>query len=214
MKEIVLRGVLPRVFENDAARPSDIWRGEVAFRRGEFYIVEAASGTGKTSMCAFIYGLRRDYLGSICFDTANIKDMGIGEWQCLRRGSLSYVPQDLDLFEELSAYENVELKRRLTDDVDSRRVDEWFERLGIADRRDYLVGKMSIGQRQRVAIIRALCQPFDFLLLDEPVSHLDLANNRIAAEIVVEEARRRGGGVIATSVGNHLLFESCVHLSL
>ena len=82
-----------------------------------------------------------------------------------------------------------------------------MRRLGILFRRDYPAGRMSIGQQQRLAIIRALCQPFDFILLDEPVSHLDEENNRIAAEIIAEEARRQGAGIISTSVGNHLLLD-------
>ena len=57
---------------------------------------------------------------------------------------------------------------------------------------------------QRVAILRALAQPFDFLILDEPVSHLDAANNRAAAELVAETALHLGAGVIVLSVGNRL----------
>ena len=52
--------------------------------------------------------------------------------------------------------------------------------------------------------IRALCQPCDFYLLDEPVSHLDAANNRAIALLIEEEARKTGAGIIATSVGNNL----------
>ena len=63
---------------------------------------------------------------------------------------------------------------------------------------------MSIGQQQRVAIIRCICQPFSFLIIDEPVSHLDEQNNRIAASIIMEEARSQGAAVIATSVGNRI----------
>ncbi len=63
---------------------------------------------------------------------------------------------------------------------------------------------LSVGQQQRVAIIRALCQPFDFLLIDEPVSHLDARNNTIAATLIQEEAEANGATVIATSVGNKI----------
>lgn len=81
---------------------------------------------------------------------------------------------------------------------------EWFERLGIADKWDQKTGRMSFGQQQRVAFIRALCQPFDFIFLDEPVSHLDEGNGRVMSEILKEEAGRQGAGVIVTSIGRHL----------
>lgn len=63
---------------------------------------------------------------------------------------------------------------------------------------------MSYGQQQRVALIRALVQPFDFILLDEPISHLDDANARVMGEIVMEEGRRQGAGIIMTSIGKHI----------
>lgn len=95
-----------------------------------------------------------------------------------------------------------------------KRVDSWMDRLGITSRRDYPAGRLSIGQQQRVALIRSLCQPFDFILLDEPVSHLDEANNRLAARIVEEEALRQGAGIITFSVGNSLLIDNPEKLNL
>ena len=76
--------------------------------------------------------------------------------------------------------------------------------VGLAHRMDHKPSEMSGGQQQRVAIIRTVCQPCDFFLLDEPVSHLDETNNRIVADIITEEAARTGAAVIATSVGNNL----------
>ena len=74
----------------------------------------------------------------------------------------------------------------------------------IADKIKKKVGKLSFGQQQRVAFIRALCQPFDFLFLDEPISHLDNENSRIMGEIITAEVERQGAGVIATSIGKHI----------
>lgn len=66
---------------------------------------------------------------------------------------------------------------------------------------------MSFGQQQRVAMIRALVQPFDFLLADEPISHLDEENGRTMGEIMMEEARSQGAGVIVTSIGKHIALD-------
>lgn len=204
MQTITLKHTLPRVFVNEKIPVSDVWQTDVTFRKGEFCLVEAASGGGKSSMCAYIYGARTDYEGEIWFDRRNARNIKIGEWLELRRDSLAYLPQELDLFPELSAWDNIQLKNRLTNHVSDRKIEEWMKRLGIAFRRDFPVGRMSIGQQQRVAIIRCICQPFDFLLVDEPVSHLDDANNDIAASLLTEEAQRQGAGIISTSVGNRL----------
>ena len=63
---------------------------------------------------------------------------------------------------------------------------------------------MSFGQQQRVALIRSLVQPFDFILADEPVSHLDERNSQVLGEILMEESVRQGAGVIVTSIGKHV----------
>ena len=56
-------------------------------------------------------------------------------------------------------------------------------------------------------MIRALVQPFDFVLVDEPISHLDDTNSRIMGDILVEEAAYQGAGVIVTSIGKHMELE-------
>lgn len=214
LTEISLNKVLPRVFVGEPARKSAIWDCTATFQRPNAYLVSAESGSGKSSMCAYIYGARTDYRGTIAFDGRDISTFTINEWQELRRNHLAYLPQDLDLFPELTAMQNIMLKQRLTGHTPVSRIKEWIEALGIADRADFPVGKMSIGQQQRVAIIRSLCQPFDVIMLDEPVSHLDETNNRLAAEIITAEASRQQASIIATSVGNHLILNQSCRLEL
>lgn len=207
IETISLRGMLPRVFVSESIPPSDVWRCDADFRRGEYYLVEAASGGGKSSMCAYIFGARTDYEGNLLFNGRDVSALSINDWQEIRRRHLAYLPQELSLFPELTAWENIQLKNSLVNYASDRQVEAWMERLGIAERRDYPAGRMSIGQQQRVAIVRAICQPFDFILVDEPVSHLDGDNNRIAATLIAEEAARQGAGIISTSVGNPLLLD-------
>ncbi len=76
--------------------------------------------------------------------------------------------------------------------------------LELGHKADVPAGHLSVGQQQRVAIVRALCQPFDFILLDEPVSHLDARNNVAVAELILTESVAQGAGIIATSVGNNI----------
>ena len=96
------------------------------------------------------------------------------------------------------------LKNKLTGFQKKKTIEEWFDRLGIDDKKNALVGQMSFGQQQRVALIRALCQPFDFLFADEPVSHLDDSNSQIMADILQEEVEKQGAGLIVTSIGKRM----------
>ena len=183
---------------------SDVWLQDITLERGKRYLISAESGTGKSSMCSYIYGYRQDYSGTIAFDGQDIRSLSIAQWCDIRKHHIAYLPQDMRLFGELTAMENVQLKNRLTGNKSEQEIKQMFELMGIADKLDSLASKLSIGQQQRVAIIRTLCQPCDFILLDEPVSHLDDENNRIVADLITQEADRQGAGVIATSVGNHL----------
>ena len=214
IEEITLQGLLPRVFAREELPYSEVWRRTVVFRRGGRYLVESASGGGKSSLAAFITGSRRDYEGRLLFDGRDSAALSIAEWQDIRRAHIAYLPQELALFPELSAIDNILLKGEICGHVDMHRIEDWMEKLGITARRDYPAGRLSIGQQQRVALIRSLCQPFDFILLDEPVSHLDEANNLLAAKIVEEEAARQGAGIITFSVGNPLLIDNPEKLNL
>ena len=204
MKKIELHNVVPNIFASREDISSDIWRADFSFERGKTYLVEAASGTGKSSLCSYLFGQRGDYQGDILFDGKDIRQYSSNDWSRIRQESLGILFQDLKLFDELTAMENVELKNRLTGTQSRETILAWFEEFGIADKVDARIGRMSYGQQQRVALIRALCQPLDFLLLDEPISHLDNRNSDIMRDIILREAARQGAAVIATSIGKHM----------
>lgn len=214
IKEIRFEGMLPEVFQNERIPESDVWKTGLVLERGEHYLIEAASGGGKSSMCSYIFGSRDDYKGKLLFDSRDVREFTISDLQEIRRRNIAYLPQELDLFPELTAWENIQLKNKLTSHLSDAEIENCLEELGIASRRDYPAGRMSIGQQQRVAIIRSICQPFDFILLDEPVSHLDEDNNRIAAAIIGREAERQGAAIVSTSVGNPLLLDNYRKLRL
>lgn len=205
---ITLDNVLPRAFagmeNDDPVKSSEVWLKRISFSRPGFYMVEAESGAGKSSMCSFIYGSRGDYSGDILFDGRSVRQIGTDEWCRLRQRAIAYLPQELMLFPELTVMDNIEIKNRLTRHKSERWILETLAALGIEKKAAVPAGQLSVGQQQRVAIVRTLCQPFNFLLLDEPVSHLDERNNGAVARIIEAEARENHAAVIATSVGNKI----------
>lgn len=207
MNSIRLQKTLPTVFADRNTITSDIWHQDITFYKGKRYLIEAASGTGKSSLCSYIYGYRHDYQGIINFDGRNIRSFSVNEWVKSRRQSLSILFQELRLFPELTALENVQLKNLLTGYKKKKDILALFELLGITDKINEKAGKLSFGQQQRVAFIRCLCQPFDFIFLDEPVSHLDDENGTIMSRILSDEAEKQGAGILITSIGKHLVME-------
>lgn len=204
MEKIHLQHVLPKVFVQRTDIVSDVWLKDVTFEKERLYLVEANSGTGKSSLCSFIYGYRNDYEGKILFDEEDSRRYTISQWTEMRQRHFALLWQELRMFPELTAMENVEIKNKLTGFQKKDVIRGWFEQLGIADKMDAKIGQMSFGQQQRVAMIRTLCQPFDFVFVDEPISHLDDTNSAIMGDILITEAKRQGAGVIATSIGKHI----------
>ena len=214
METIQFHSVLPQVFSQRTDLESEIWNQDVSFEKGHLYLVEADSGKGKSTFCSDILGYRHDYSGSVRFDNEVTAQYQVKDWVEMRKRHISHLFQELRLFPELTAMENVEIKNKITDFQSKEQILKWFDMLGIADKVDAKIGRMSFGQQQRVAMIRSLCQPFDFILADEPISHLDDNNSRIMGDIMMTEAKRQGAGVIVTSIGKHmdLPYEKVVRL--
>ena len=127
MNSIHLQQTLPQVFADRNSVTSDIWHQDLIFRKGEMCLIEAASGTGKSSLCSYIYGYRNDYQGIINFDETNIKAYSVKQWVDLRKHSLSMLFQDLRIFTELTALENVQLKNNLTGYKKKKEILAFFE---------------------------------------------------------------------------------------
>ena len=176
----------------------------MTFEKGHLHLVLADSGKGKSTFCSYVLGYRRDYAGSILFDQQDIRSLKVADWVNVRQQHISYLFQELRLFPELTALENVLIKNKLTGFKSQQQIESWFERLGIADKLHAKTAHLSFGQQQRVAMIRTLVQPSDFILVDEPISHLDDTNSHIMGEMMMEEARAQGAGVIVTSIGKHM----------
>ena len=98
------------------------------------------------------------------------------------------------------------MKNKLTHYKTEAQINSLIERVGLSHKRDTLVQTLSLGQRQRIALLRALCQPFEVLLLDEPFSHLDDNNTAILREIIEEELQAHNASLLLTSLEDNNFF--------
>lgn len=182
-------------------RTSDVWNTYLQLQQGEFIKIKAPSGTGKTTLVHIIYKLRHDYEGAVLFDNIPATDLHEDALAVIRQHELSIIFQDLRLFPNLTGRENIELKRILqTPFYNSEVIDTMAGTLGVSHILDQAAGLCSYGEQQRLAIIRALMQPFSWLIMDEPFSHLDIANTRKAAELIETECRKRKAGLLITDL--------------
>ena len=180
---------------------SEVWEAEsLLLEQGLRYVVEAPSGRGKTSLLSVVYGIRTDYQGLVFIDDRELVSFSSKEWSLIRKNKLSFIFQGLELFDDLSALENIRLKNNITGYHSEEMIMEMAGVLGIDPFMQRKAGILSFGQQQRVAIIRALCQPFNFLLADECFSHMDRENSLTAYQLIREECEVRDAGLILTSL--------------
>ncbi len=198
---IQLQNVVPSPLEETGINPdSQIWATDCAFEVGKKYLVTAPSGKGKSTLVHLIYGLRKDFTGDIAINQDDTRSIAPETWSSLRQKKISIVFQDLRLFPQLTAMENILLKSDLTNAYSPNEIKDIAERLNIESHLNKPISTLSYGQRQRIAIIRALCQPFEFLLLDEPFSHLDEANIKAAVSLILEACEVNEAGLILVSL--------------
>lgn len=203
MNRIHLRQTLPQVFADRDAITSDVWHRDITFHKGKRYLIEAASGTGNHRFAAMftatatIIRESSTLMSAISVHSPSMTGQIYANTPSAFFSGVAYLSRTYRHRKHTTEEPAYQLQKR-------KEVLTLFEAIGIADKVNEKAGKLSFGQQQRVAFIRSLCQPFDFIFLDEPVSHLDDENGTIMGRLLTEEASRQGAGIIVTSIGKHL----------
>jgi ABC-type lipoprotein export system ATPase subunit len=212
--KITLENIVPNPMKDEAFSSESIWEKECILKSNQSYLISSDSGKGKSTLLSYIYGLRADYYGSISIDQENQKNISIDGWSKLRTHKLSYLIQDLRLFNHLSVWDNLILKNDLTNHKTTSEIENMLDQFGLLSKKNQLAGKLSLGQQQRVALIRCLLQPFEFLLLDEPFSNIDDTNIKIAKKLIEQECKANNGGFILATLGHDYEFENVTTIYL
>lgn len=211
---ISIRTLIPTPLADTINPKSDIWDKNITFTKGNFYLIDAKSGKGKSTFIQSLYGIRRDYTGDILFNETPLRGYNKISLASLRQNKLSVVFQDLRLFPELTAIENITINLHLSKNNYAEGLDILFERLNISSLKNKKIKFLSYGEKQRVAIIRALTQQYDWLLLDEPYAHLDKENTLLAHDLILEVSKNLNAGIILTTLGedSFINFENTLSL--
>ncbi len=206
--------VLPVPLSSMSHVRDSLWNTSSVFNQGQKIMIEAQSGRGKSTLIHLLFGVRKDYHGEITFGRKKLSEFNESDWVDYRQHHVSIVFQDLQLFPFITVLENLKVKNNLTKHFTDDQLIEMLGRLGLLDKLHVLCGQLSMGQQQRVAIIRALCQPFTWMLLDEPFSHLDEINASKCMELINEECEKHSAGWIITSLGLQTTFsyDKLIHI--
>jgi len=212
--KIELKNVVPLPLKGSLNPQSTCWNTDVELLPAKKIVVQAVSGKGKSTFVNSIYGIRKDFEGEIFIDGISTKNIDADRWSEIRTQHLSIIFQDLQLIPHLTVAENLQLKNELTN---HKTVDEqkaMVEKLSLGDKWNTACGVLSYGQQQRIAVVRALLQPFDFILLDEPFAHLDHENAQLCYQMVREEAQKNNASIVLTTLDFASIDEFDQHLTL
>ncbi|MGY1839539.1 MULTISPECIES: ABC transporter ATP-binding protein [unclassified Modestobacter] len=173
---------------------------------GELVAVMGASGSGKSTLLHIAGGLDVPTTGQVLVEGQDLTSLSAAALAAVRRRSVGYVFQDLNLIPALTAVENVALPREL-DGVRGRQARAEaraaLDEVGIGELADRFPDDMSGGQQQRVAIARALVGPRRLLLADEPTGALDSATGEEVLRLLRARCSAGAAGVLVTHEARH-----------
>ncbi|MDQ6419455.1 ABC transporter ATP-binding protein [Paenibacillus sp. LHD-117] len=172
-----------------------------AVKKGERIALLGQSGSGKSTLLHLIGGVLAPDQGRLVAADQLVSAMSERARDAYRAEYVGYVFQDFYLIPSLTIRQNVELvlPRAASRKERNRLLEEWFERVGLADRMNHLPSKLSRGQQQRAAIVRALaCRP-PIVLADEPTGSLDVETADSVMRLLLDICKENGSTLLAVT---------------
>jgi putative ABC transport system ATP-binding protein len=167
--------------------------------RGSFVGLIGPSGSGKSSLMYLLSGLKRPSRGTVAFDGQDYREISTPGLMQLRRQRYGFVFQQHFLINYLTALENVMVGAVRRNHEVVAYAQELLRRVGLGDKLRQRPYQLSIGERQRVAVARALVHRPAIVFADEPTASLDQATGREVINLLVDYRTRAGGSVVVVT---------------
>lgn len=153
----------------------------------EKVLIFGPSGSGKTSLLHLIGGLWKPTRGEVLCGGTNLAALSDDELSHFRREKLGFVFQKMNLIEHMTCAENLDLVRNQRGES----ADKVLQKVGLQEKLSVRAGSLSLGEQQRLAVVRVLLQNPQVILADEPTSSLDEANAKKVMELLLETSQRK-----------------------
>ena len=171
----------------------------LSVEQGSFVGLIGPSGSGKSSLMYLLSGLKRPTRGSVAFEGQDYRQISTPGLMRLRRQRYGFVFQQHFLINYLTALENVMVGAVKRNHDVVAYAQELLRRVGLGDKLRQRPYQLSIGERQRVAVARALVHRPAIVFADEPTASLDQATGREVIDLLVNYRRRGGGSVVVVT---------------
>jgi putative ABC transport system ATP-binding protein len=193
------------------AYPGDAFRLHVPLlelAEGKALALAGPSGAGKSTLVRLLTGLLPPTAGQVRLGSAQIDTLNHEQRRAFRLQNIGLVFQDFALLDYLTVSENILLPHQFKGSADTlvrNRAEQLARHLQIDPYLDKRVSRLSQGERQRVAVARALVHEPRFIFADEPTASLDASRGRIVVDLMIEDARRRGACLVMVTHDPNLL---------
>ena len=171
----------------------------ITLKLGENLNIIGPSGSGKTTYINALVGLPNILNGKIFIDGRLLSEIDQKNWTMIRKQKFATVFQNLDIFDELTVEENINIVTALYENTDKKKKDFIIDSMDLTLHKKNKAKILSLGEKQRLAICRALVRPFSLLILDEPFSHLDKNNIEKCTQLIYQMSNDNQAGIILTS---------------
>jgi putative ABC transport system ATP-binding protein len=169
----------------------------LSVEQGEFIVISGSSGSGKTTLLTLLSGLDHPTSGRVVIDSRDITDASEADLAPLRNRTIGFVFQSFHLVPSMTAKENIMFPAELSGDPDAaRRAGELLARVGLSDRADNLPSQLSGGEKQRVALCRALINRPKLVFADEPTGNLDSENGKAVLGQLIDLKNEHGATLV------------------
>lgn len=197
-KEIVVEVKnVSKIYESPSGKMRVLDHVNLSVKKGEFVGVIGDSGSGKTTLLNLIGGMDSVSDGSIVVSGNVISGFSEKERTLYRRNHVGFIFQDYNLIPELTVYENIILPFQMKKkEIDRKRIDSYLEKLQLAKKKNSFPMRLSGGEQQRVAILRAILSEPDLILADEPSGNLDSKNSQLVIMLLQYFANKMGKTIL------------------
>lgn len=194
-----LKNATKKYIEDDYTPVDNI---SLTINKGDFISINGPSGTGKSTLLYLIAGLIKPTSGQFVSNGTDIGLLSHKEKSKWRKSNMAFIFQETILFSALSAFENLTeslmLKEKVSKSEAKIKADFFIQKMGLNDRRDYLPHQLSVGQRRRLIIARALMSNSPLILADEPTNDLDDNWSEIITNMFEQRAKENSAVIMVT----------------
>ena len=153
-------------------------------------LITGPSGIGKTSFLSILCGLQKPTQGNVIYNDINLYDMSENKIDAFRGKELGIVFQNFNLINSFTIKQNLDIANTVSKQNNNDQLYDLLQRVGLAEKSHLQVSKLSVGEKQRLAVARAFIGKPKWIFCDEPTSSLDNKNTDIIINLIKEESLR------------------------